>query len=169
MLRHMDRMVSVEKEQVDIKRITSLSNFQLSILKKASTFPSVNTIVYSTCSVHQVENEDVVARFLAGSRQQGWIIEAPNRFKSWNRRGLTHDGLSAEESNALIRCDGDDETNGFFVALFRKNVLTVHGGNHVHSNSNSNSNNNSNSNSNSNTNNYNYHVRYRMIVTFSTK
>ena len=121
MLRHMDRMIS-KSEEVDTVRINNLSNFQLSILKKAVTFPSVHTIVYSTCSVHKTENEDVVARFLIENRQHGWSVESPTRFIGWRRRGLPHDDLSTEESNALIRCDGEDGMNGFFVALFRKNT-----------------------------------------------
>ena len=121
MLRHMDRVIS-KSEEVDTVRINNLSNFQLSILKKAVSFPSVHTIVYSTCSVHKTENEDVVARFLIENRLYGWSVESPIRFIGWRRRGLPHDDLSTEESDALIRCDGEDGMNGFFVALFRKNT-----------------------------------------------
>ena len=118
-LRHMDRITS-RLDEVDVKRIKKLSNVQLSILKKAVTFPNVNTIVYSTCSIHEVENEDVVARFLAEYRQEGWGVDYPCRFNEWCRRGRKHVNLSPEESRALIRCDGEDEMNGFFVALLRK-------------------------------------------------
>lgn len=46
-------------------RLHQLSNFQLSILRKAASFPGVELIVYSTCSVHAEENEGVVHRFLS--------------------------------------------------------------------------------------------------------
>ena len=119
----MDRIITKSDNNViDIQRIKSLSNFQLSILKKAVTFPNVNTIVYSTCSIHKIENEDVVARFLDENRQYGWHVESPSRFIGWRRRGLQHDNLTIKESNALLRCDGQDDMNGFFVALFRKKI-----------------------------------------------
>lgn len=49
-------------------RLQQLSNFQLSILRKAASFPAVELLVYSTCSIHAEENEGVVQRFLSEHR-----------------------------------------------------------------------------------------------------
>jgi hypothetical protein len=49
----------------------------------------------------------------------GWEL-AP-ALPSWHRRGVACDGLSAAESNCLVRVDRDeDKMNGFFVTLFRR-------------------------------------------------
>lgn len=42
------------------ERLQALSGFQRRILSHALRFPAVQRLVYSTCSVHQEENEDVV-------------------------------------------------------------------------------------------------------------
>ena len=45
--------------------MSHLSAFQVSVVLHALSFPSVNRVVYSTCSVNQQENEDVVFRILS--------------------------------------------------------------------------------------------------------
>ena len=143
-LRLIDRGAK-DTRNTEYSRIESLSVFQNKILKKASSFPRVDTIVYSTCSVHKEENEDVVAKFLQENPE--WQVHSPYRFRSWERRGIRyhalnakymlylvdvchthsshflthrHPQLSKEESDALIRCNGEDGMNGFFVGLLRK-------------------------------------------------
>lgn len=123
-----------------IKRIESLSNFQLLALKHAMSFPNVDRIVYSTCSVHDEENEVVVRKALAetnndsetsGVAQEGnqWELVAPACLNHWNRRG--HEGgiggLTSSQARCLIRCDGldGDETNGFFVSYFERKRMSV--------------------------------------------
>lgn len=41
------------------ERLNKLSSFQSVILKKALSFPNVKKVVYSTCSIHSKENEEV--------------------------------------------------------------------------------------------------------------
>ncbi|KAI7164662.1 S-adenosyl-L-methionine-dependent methyltransferase, partial [Hortaea werneckii] len=57
-------------------RLTNLSTFQLRLLQHAMLFPSARRISYSTCSVHFLENENVVLRALrsAVARERGWRI-----------------------------------------------------------------------------------------------
>ena len=42
------------------ERLQKLSSFQSVILKKALSFPNVKRVVYSTCSIHSKENEEVL-------------------------------------------------------------------------------------------------------------
>ena len=122
------------------RRIQSLANFQLTILKHAMSFPNVERIVYSTCSVHDEENEAVVSaaleEYVAHAEEEGvgegdrWTLAAPACLEHWGRRGRAVAGLTADQAGCLVRCDGldGDETNGFFVSLFvRERLLGTRG------------------------------------------
>jgi len=110
-------------------RIQTLANFQTVALKHAMSFPQVERIVYSTCSVHDEENEMVVSNALAEMNNSGtedgseWKLVAPPCLQHWSRRGKEGvGGLSKSQADCLIRCDGldGDETNGFFVSYFER-------------------------------------------------
>ena len=125
-------------DKKDDKRIQSLSNFQLVALKHAMSFPTVDRIVYSTCSVYDEENEVVVSKALSevvemsqndDNNDESWQLLAPKCLADWKRRGKVGGigGLTKDQADCLVRCDGmdGDETNGFFVAFFVRNKLLL--------------------------------------------
>lgn len=106
-----------EREQPDAKRLHALALFQARVLKRALAYPNVTRVVYSTCSVHQEENENVARDALT---EFGHAFELEECLPAWPRRGLpTFDG-----AHKCLRTDPLlDRTQGFFVACFvRRNI-----------------------------------------------
>lgn len=114
----LERSVSASQHQGDEKeRLTRLSNFQQMILKHAMKFPSCAKIVYSTCSIHEMENEIVVRDVLNDPIQGGGWQVSRNILPGWNRRGAP--GYDFTED--VIRADTkEDRCHGFFVALLER-------------------------------------------------
>ncbi|KAG6591478.1 25S rRNA (cytosine-C(5))-methyltransferase NSUN5, partial [Cucurbita argyrosperma subsp. sororia] len=102
----------------DHERLDKLAAFQRKALAHAFSFPAVERIVYSTCSVHQVENEDVVHSLLPLAESHGFQLETP--FPHWQRRG--HPVFAG--ANHLLRTDPLEDKEGFFIALFKKQNTT---------------------------------------------
>uniref|UniRef100_A0A8C5P628 28S rRNA (cytosine-C(5))-methyltransferase n=1 Tax=Leptobrachium leishanense TaxID=445787 RepID=A0A8C5P628_9ANUR len=95
------------------KRLQSLSGFQCRALSHALSFPSVQRVVYSTCSIHQQENEDVVKTTL----EQNTNFKLVNALPSWPARGLN----TFLDAGCCLRASAlDTFTNGFFVAVFER-------------------------------------------------
>ena len=55
-------------------------------LRHALTLPSLQRLVYSTCSIHQQENEDVVKAVLPDAEKLGFKLQ--HALPAWSRRGL---------------------------------------------------------------------------------
>lgn len=88
---------------------------QEAALLHALKFPALQRLVYSTCSIHQRENEDVVAAVLPAASAAGFRLVDP--FPSWHRRGLP----VLAGSELLVRTDAhEDGTDGFFVAVLER-------------------------------------------------
>lgn len=97
------------------QRVAQLARFQQAALRHALRFPGLRRLVYSTCSVHREENEDVVAAVLDEARAAGYVLR--DALPGWHRRGLE----VVEGSEALVRVDAEEDgAEGFFVALFVK-------------------------------------------------
>ncbi|XP_068330671.1 25S rRNA (cytosine-C(5))-methyltransferase NSUN5 [Pyrus communis] len=100
------------------ERLNKLAAFQRKALAHALSFPEVERVVYSTCSVNQVENEDVVKSVLPLAASNGFQLETP--FPKWHRRGLP----VIEGAECLIRTDPKEDKEGFFIALFSRSSST---------------------------------------------
>lgn len=121
-----------------LERLQKLSNLQTHIVEHAMKFPAARRITYSTCSIHEQENEVVVSRLLKSevAQKQGWKIlpreEQIKGMQMWRHRGVNKAGmeentLDESQLDACIRCYPDDEegTMGFFVCAFTREPRTV--------------------------------------------
>ncbi|KAJ4845231.1 putative 28S rRNA (cytosine-C(5))-methyltransferase [Turnera subulata] len=102
----------------ETERLNKLAAFQKKALSHALSFPAVQRIVYSTCSVNQAENEDVITSVLPLAESHGFQLVKP--FPHWQRRGLP----IFEGSQCLLRTDPVEDKEGFFIALFVKKGAT---------------------------------------------
>lgn len=115
-----------EYEEDVATRLQSLADFQLEALIKAFSFPQVQRVAYSTCSIFQKENEEVVLAAMNSevNQQATHPFELHQCLPTWPRRGLAIDGLSEEQAKHLVRANGlEDGTNGFFVAYFERSQV----------------------------------------------
>ncbi|GLH15049.1 uncharacterized protein GBIM_19452 [Gryllus bimaculatus] len=111
------RVESQRKKDVNPSgRIQSLSQYQERLLVQAMTaFPDVERIVYTTSSLFEEENEQVVAKAL--SRVQSFQVVPPQLKKPWDRRGSPEYPFG---SNCLVADQDKDNTDGFFVAVLER-------------------------------------------------
>ncbi|KAF1664985.1 putative 28S rRNA (cytosine-C(5))-methyltransferase, partial [Aptenodytes patagonicus] len=105
-----------EEAAPSAERLQALAGFQRKVLSHALSFPALRRLVYSTCSLHREENEDVVRAVL---QERGSAFRLVNAFPSWPCRGLA--AFPGAES-CLRASPADTLTHGFFVA-----VLEQHG------------------------------------------
>lgn len=104
----------LKEEEISEERLEQLSKFQMTILKHAFKFPNVKSIMYSTCSIHEKENEQVVEEvMLAVSHRFRMRLLMPD----WPERGVK----GYEHAQYCLRMSCDSAlTNGFFVACFER-------------------------------------------------
>lgn len=104
-----------QQKALSLEQVEELASFQEAALRHTLAFPNVKRVVYSTCSIHERENEQVVMNILPLANERGFSLVDP--FPSWKRRGH---GLF-DQAHKLIRTDAlEDETDGFFVAVFER-------------------------------------------------
>ncbi|KAL6119939.1 nsun5 [Pungitius sinensis] len=106
-----DGMSSADQEK-DQARLASLASFQLLCLNHGLKFPRLKRLVYSTCSIHSQENEEVVTACL----QQNPDFRLVPLLPQWPERGLDPLTQCLRASTTKTR------THGFFVALLEKHT-----------------------------------------------
>jgi len=111
------------KEDDNLKfRLRKLSGLQCMLLEHAASFPNVQKIVYSTCSIHAEENESVVGQTLS---KIGHLFQLEKALPNWDRRGLDDFDGNHDIGINCVRSDAKkDLTNGFFIALFSRREST---------------------------------------------
>uniref|UniRef100_A0A8C7KEX0 NOP2/Sun RNA methyltransferase 5 n=1 Tax=Oncorhynchus kisutch TaxID=8019 RepID=A0A8C7KEX0_ONCKI len=103
---------SPSQNEQDKRRLQALAAFQLHCLNHALRFPRLQRVVYSTCSIHTEENEQVVAACLLqnpGFRLVPLLLQ-------WPERGL------APLTKCLRASTTKTLTHGFFVALLERHT-----------------------------------------------
>ncbi|XP_071331758.1 28S rRNA (cytosine-C(5))-methyltransferase isoform X2 [Trachinotus anak] len=105
--------ISADQEK-DQARLASLASFQLRCLNHGLRFPRLKRLVYSTCSIHSQENEEVVKACL----QQNPGFRLVPLLAQWPERGLEPVTQCLRASTTKTR------THGFFVALLEKHSRT---------------------------------------------
>ncbi|KAJ3891547.1 S-adenosyl-L-methionine-dependent methyltransferase [Lentinula edodes] len=117
-----------EAESVQEERLNKLASFQLMMVKHSMKFPAVQRIVYSTCSIHAIEDEHVVRAALKSNEALSRHFElAPQSqvLPQWKRRGYSNEMDDPQHAASLVRClPGEDATNGFFVSCFVRSSVT---------------------------------------------
>lgn len=111
----MDGLVDGEvNNSKQTQRLKGLSGFQTAILSHALSFPNVKKVVYSTCSIHKEENEDVVEKACERFVSTFSLVDI---LPVWTNRGV---GEWGEAHKCIRAVPESDHTNGFFVALFER-------------------------------------------------
>jgi putative methyltransferase len=95
------------------ERLNKLADFQITAIQHAFTFPNLKRLIYSTCSVHKIENEEVVK--LALEAGKGKFDLDKNLFPDWKTRGLDEYEFGKYCVRALPEVD---HTIGFFISCF---------------------------------------------------
>uniref|UniRef100_W5LBG6 NOP2/Sun RNA methyltransferase 5 n=1 Tax=Astyanax mexicanus TaxID=7994 RepID=W5LBG6_ASTMX len=97
-------------EEQDSERLQALAAFQLRCLDHALQFPQLQRVVYSTCSIHSTENEEVVSACL----QKNPGFRLVHLFPEWPERG------HAPLTQCLRASTKETLTHGFFVAMLER-------------------------------------------------
>ncbi|XP_074045543.1 28S rRNA (cytosine-C(5))-methyltransferase isoform X2 [Macrotis lagotis] len=99
----------------DPERLRALAGFQRRALAHALSFPALRRLVYSTCSICQEENEDVVRDVL--QQQERGAFRLAHALPLWPERGL---GTFPGAERCIRASPEATLTGGFFVAVLER-------------------------------------------------
>ncbi|OQS00265.1 tRNA and rRNA cytosine-C5-methylase [Thraustotheca clavata] len=99
------------------EELQAFADHQFAIVQKAMSLPNMQTVMYSTCSIHQIENEEVVARLL---KEHGAEWSLVSILPDWSERGETCKNLAERLCKRCVRASHAQKTHGFFVSCFVK-------------------------------------------------
>ena len=109
----------LDKHEKDQTRIDNLANFQFKLVSSAIEIPTVERIVYSTCSIYKEENEILVQKVLNANKN--WKLRDAHqteKLAGWAGKGISG---NKDIDDFVIRLSPEKHnTQGFFVACFEK-------------------------------------------------
>lgn len=104
----------MHQDEIPHERLQNLAAFQVHLLLHALSHPSVQEVVYSTCSVNAEENEEVVQTALH-QHQEFELEDLAGKLQGWKHYGKQN----YEHGKYCLRTVADvDKCHGFFVAKF---------------------------------------------------
>ncbi|XP_050983925.1 putative methyltransferase NSUN7 isoform X2 [Labeo rohita] len=115
-------MLDLSQGSVSPEKLQTLVCQQRKDLQRAVQFPQVRAVLYSTCSVHPEENEEVLKTVLSQT-QENHSTASPYRLTSPSllQDSITEDDEESEEMKAkFFRLEASDHNNGCFLALLTR-------------------------------------------------
>ncbi|XP_061388265.1 28S rRNA (cytosine-C(5))-methyltransferase [Musca vetustissima] len=113
----MQNRISVHSEEKDPARLRRLAGLQITMLSHAmSAFPDVKRIAYSTCSLYEEENEQVVQRCLQLNPSFKLLSAKKSLRNKWRNVGSQE--YKKIGKNCLYTRPDSDMTDGLFIAIF---------------------------------------------------
>ncbi|XP_066584129.1 28S rRNA (cytosine-C(5))-methyltransferase [Prorops nasuta] len=114
-----DRPKFETDDKADPRRLKRLQSFQVILLKHALlNFSSVKRVVYSTCSIHPEENEEVLNDILRDIKGSYKLLNTKellnNNWKNFSSKSYDCGELCLYARPEIDKC------NGFFVAVFER-------------------------------------------------
>ncbi|XP_067619855.1 28S rRNA (cytosine-C(5))-methyltransferase [Eurosta solidaginis] len=115
----MQNRMSLDPDERDPGRLKRLAGLQIKMLSHAlNAFPDVKRVAYSTCSLFEEENEQVVQRCLELNPQFKLLSAKKALRNKWNHVGNTKYKIIGK--NCLYAKPDQDYTDGIFIAIFEK-------------------------------------------------
>ncbi|XP_053947483.1 28S rRNA (cytosine-C(5))-methyltransferase isoform X2 [Anastrepha ludens] len=115
----MQNRMSLDPDEEDPARLKRLAGLQIKMLSHALTaFPNVKRIAYSTCSLFEEENEQVVQRCLEMNPEFKLLSTKKALRHKWNHVGNAK--YKKIGKNCLYTKPDLDYADGIFIAIFEK-------------------------------------------------
>ncbi|XP_026135238.1 putative methyltransferase NSUN7 [Carassius auratus] len=115
-------MLDLSQGSVSPEKIQMLVCQQRKVLQRAVQFPQVRAVLYSTCSVHPEENEEVLMTVLSQT-QESHSTAPPYRLTSPSllQDSIIEDDEESEQmKDRFFRLEASDHSNGCFLALLTR-------------------------------------------------